>query len=74
MKNIFQTRLCDLIAESGKTQNAICAELNIRKQKLSNWKTGYTEPCLDDLVMLALYFDVSADFLLGLADDVDGRR
>ncbi len=69
MKNKFIVRIHELICESGKKQNAICRELGISKQKLSNWKTGYTEPCLDDLMMLALYFDVSSDYLLGLEDE-----
>ena len=63
----------ELIGESGKTQNAICGELHIPKQKLSNWKTAYTEPSMDDLIMLALYFDVSADYLLGLVDETGER-
>ena len=70
MKNLFYARLTELIQESGKTQNKISAELQIPKQKLSNWKTGYTEPNLDDLIALALYFDVSTDYLLGLEDEV----
>ena len=73
MRNKFADRLGELICESGKTQNAISAELNIPKQKLSNWKTAYTEPSMDDLMMLALYFDVSADYLLGLVDETGVR-
>ena len=66
MKNQLSKRLTILIQESGKTQNLISTELHIRKQKLSNWKTGFTEPSLDDVIMLALYFHVSTDYLLGL--------
>ncbi len=73
MKNIFASRLSELIRESGKNQNHICADLKITKQKFSNWKTGYCEPNLDDLIMLALYFDVSADFLLGIEDETGAK-
>ena len=73
MKNKFALRLGELIAENGKTQNAICSDLHISKQKLSNWKTGYTEPNLDDFLMLALYFDVTSDYLLGLEDETGAR-
>lgn len=65
--------MSELIGESGKTQNAICGELHIPKQKLSNWKTAYTEPSMDDLIMLALYFDVSVDYLLGIVDETGMR-
>ncbi len=73
MKNRFADRLGELISESGKTQNFICSKLHITKQKLSNWKTAYTEPSMDELIMLALYFDVSVDYLLGLVDETGVR-
>ena len=53
-------------------QKDICDELGISKQKLSNWKTGYSEPNFDDIIMLAKYFDVSTDYLLGLSDEYEG--
>ncbi|MBD5632509.1 MAG: helix-turn-helix transcriptional regulator [Clostridia bacterium] len=73
MKNIFSLRLTELIRESGKTQNKISSEFKITKQKLSNWKVGFTEPNLDDLMMIATYFGVSTDYLLGLEDDAGGK-
>ena len=51
--------------QSGKSQNQICKEIGISKQKLSKWKTGYNEPNLDDLLLIAKFFNVSTDFLLG---------
>ena len=70
--NLFLPRLRELLAESGKMQKDICDELGISKQKLSNWKTGYSEPNFDDIIMLAKYFDVSTDYLLGLSDEYEG--
>lgn len=67
--NSFANKLSELIAESGKTQNEICKDLDIYKQKLSRWKTGNTEPTLDDLIMLSNYFDVSVDYLIGAIDE-----
>lgn len=46
--NLFLPRLRELLAESGKMQKDICDELGISKQKLSNWKTGYSEPNFTD--------------------------
>lgn len=66
--NLFAERLNELIINSGKQQNDICKELGIYKQKFSRWKTGFTEPSFDDLIMLAKYFKVSTDYLLGLED------
>ena len=61
----FVERLRDLIQDTGKTQVGICKELNIKKQVLTNWKTGYSEPNIDDILMLADYFCVTTDYLLG---------
>lgn len=65
MKNLLAERLTELIKESGKSQNEIAFDLKITKQKLSNWKLGYYEPELDIVLMLAEYFGVSTDYLLG---------
>ena len=69
----FSKQLQYLIQTSGKTQHEICAEMQIRKQKLSNWKLAHIEPNLDDLAMLAKYFNVSTDYLLGLESE-DGTK
>lgn len=66
--NKFVVRLNELIVESGKTQNTISKELGVSKQKLSKWKTGYNEPNIDEIIMIARYFSVSVDYLLGVAD------
>ena len=69
--SLFLPRFRELLAESGKMQKDICDDLGISKQKLSKWKTGYSEPNFDDIIMLAKYFHVSTDYLLGLSDDLD---
>ena len=66
MKNQFITRFKELLESSGKMQKDICNELGISKQKLSKWKTGYTEPNLDDIILIANYFQVTTDYLLGI--------
>lgn len=68
--SLFLSRFREILSESGKMQKDICADLGIPKQKLSNWKTGYSEPNFDDIIMLANYFDVSTDYLLGLSDEL----
>ena len=66
--NLFVSKLKELLLYSGKMQKDICAEMGISKQKLSKWKTGYNEPSLDELIMIARYFSVSTDYLLGLEE------
>lgn len=72
--NLFTQRFEELLKQSGKMQKEICADLNVSKQKLSKWKTGYNEPNLDDLMSIAIYFKVSADYLLGLEDETGTKK
>lgn len=50
--------------------------INVSKQCVSNWESGYIQPSIDMLIKIAQTFSVSADYLLGLNDkptlDVDG--
>ena len=72
--NLFVNRFKEQIQLSGKMQKEICQDLGISKQKLSNWKTGYTEPNLDDIIMLANYFDVSVDYLIGNDENYNSTK
>ena len=49
-----------------KTQTAVAMEMGMLQQKLSRIETGQFEPSLDDIVILCKYYNVSADYLLGL--------
>lgn len=71
--SLFVVRFKELLEQSGKMQNDIYKDLGISKQKLSKWKTGYTEPNLDDIILLATYFDVTADYLIGLTTTASGQ-
>ncbi len=67
-------RLKELIVSSGKMQKEICADMKISKQKLSKWKTGYNEPSLDEILTIAIYFDVTVDYLLGFDETKNQKR
>ena len=47
------------------TQVKISSALGFTKQKLSNLKSGYSAPSIDDLIIISDYFDVTIDFLVG---------
>ena len=64
----FRFKLAELISQDDKNQVQISNELGITKQKLTNWKSGYSEPCIDDLIKLAKYFDVTVDYLVGIEE------
>lgn len=53
------------------TQKDLANALGITQRKVSFLETGTTEPSLKDIVALCKYFNVSADFLLGLPNNMN---
>lgn len=43
-------------------------DLNINKSMLSRWENGKNDPSLEYAKHIAVYFDVSLDYLIGLTD------
>ena len=71
--NIFVIRLNKLIKENKITKYRLAKELNVSKQTVLLWCDGINEPKISYLQKLAIYFDVSADYLLGLEDDFGNK-
>lgn len=55
--------------QSGIGQAKLAEMLNISPKTISHWETGYTEPCIAELVKLADVFDVTIDELVGRLDN-----
>lgn len=64
----FATNLRELIAQKGTTITALAKVLGISRQAVSQYADGTGQPNVDKLAMIADYFGVSADYLLGLSD------
>lgn len=65
---MFGKRLKYLRQEQGISQKELGIRLGYCNQTVSFWESGQREPDLDAIRKIAVYFDVSVDFLLGLAD------
>ncbi len=52
-----------------KTQAEVAHDLQITQRKLSYIETGKTEPSIEDMIHLCKYYNVSADYILGLAEN-----
>lgn len=72
-RQIFAARFSGLRTKKGLTQPLLAAELGMIKQRISNWENGTSLPSADVLHDLALYFNVTSDYLLGLSDNPDRR-
>lgn len=73
---MFYERIKELRNSLGINQVEFGKRINVSKQCVSNWESGYIQPSIDVLVRIATTFSVSADYLLGLNDkptlDVEG--
>lgn len=68
MKLLFAERLKQLRQEKKLKQAELAKELNVTQRKISYWETGQLEPDLLTVCNICAYFEVSADFLLGIKD------
>ena len=51
--------------ERSITQEQLAKKLNISLKTISHWETGYTEPSINQLIVLADLYSVSLDELVG---------
>lgn len=54
-----------LASQSGKTQKDIAAELGLSQQRFNAYVNGTREPDIAILILLADYFGVTIDYLVG---------
>ena len=66
---VFGERIRGLREDADKNQTNIANILNTTQKKISRIETGENEPNLQDIKTLCLYFNISADYLLGLIDE-----
>jgi len=62
---LFGNRLQELLNERKLTYEVFAEEIYIDKNTIGNYVRGKTLPKIDIAVMIAKYFDVSTDYLLG---------
>jgi len=67
--NRFSERLIALRKERGMTQNQLAEELKKFRSTISGYETEGKEPDFETLCVLAEYFGVTTDFLLGRDDE-----
>lgn len=65
---VFARRLRRLRESQGLSASEAASELGVPETVLAKYETGDLEPDIDFLRKTAIYFDVSTDYLLGLAE------
>ena len=63
---IFGIRVKKELKVQGKTQIDLAKHLSVQKTTLCMWLNGHNEPPMKMIVEIALFLNVSTDYLLGL--------
>ena len=69
MKNLFSVRFSELLKESGVSKRAFAAAIGVSAMSVCDWSNGNVQPTAENIYLVAEYFNVSADYLLGLEDE-----
>lgn len=64
----YYTRLKDLREDRELSQEDIARILKTTHQQVSKWETGVQKMGVDKYIILAKFYNVSVDYLLGLID------
>ncbi len=67
--SVFAERLRDLRSRKGRTQDEVGKVVGKSREAVSKYEIGEREPDLSSVATLAKYFDVSADYILGISDN-----
>ena len=65
----FGKRLKELRKEKGLSQKALAQQLGCNQSMICFWENEVYEPTESMIRKTALFFEVSADYLLGLTDE-----
>ena len=68
-RQLFGERLKLLRTEKNVGQNQLAKDLDLSNASISYWETGKQLPTAEAIYKLALFFNVSADYLLGIKKD-----
>lgn len=67
--NSFGERLKELRQDKNLGQNELADKIGISNASISYYENGKQEPTASTIIKIALYFNVSTDYLLGLKDE-----
>lgn len=68
MVEMFIKRVKEQMALNNVSMYKLAKDIEVNKQTVNFWLNGVNEPKISYLIKLCDYFDVSADYLLGLSE------
>ena len=72
-KNMFGSRLLKLREEKGISQKVLAELLDVTRTQISDMEHGKSCTNLERFFQLCEFYNVSADYLLGITDDPTWR-
>lgn len=73
MKLNFGEKLSELRKDKGLSVIELSKEIGFSKSVIYFWENGQREPTANAILVLSKFFNVSADYLLGLEDDFGSK-
>lgn len=73
MKNIFAPRLKGLLQEHKLSMRELAGRIGVSAMSISDWANGKVQPTAENIYLIAEYFGVTSDYLLGLENE-DGSK
>ncbi len=61
-------RIRSLMKESNLNQVQLAALVGVKQNTISSWLSGKKEPCINSLWLLADFFQVEIDYIVGRKD------
>jgi len=68
MKNKLAVRLSELLVENNISKRELAKKIGVSATSISDWSTGKIQPIAENIYLMSEFFQVSADYLLGLKD------
>lgn len=65
MEILIVERIKDLMMTERLSQYALAKSINVSQSTICNWLNGKKEPSVESLWKLAVFFDVSVDYIIG---------
>ena len=66
VKNKFAVRLNELLTENKISKRELAKKIGVSATSISDWSTGKIQPTVENVYLIAEYFQISADYLIGL--------
>lgn len=67
--SVFSERLTNLRKSKGLSQNALAKEIGVSPRTYQDYEYGLREPQVAIFTRIAVFFDVSLDYLAGRAEE-----